>query len=152
MAKKELDPFYYVDGMSRSQNGHSIPFARLSDAQAKSRTYQKLKPYTKCLYMTLKLCRQYHMNEKDVIQGDVLNFTFSRSMAKQYGFSNPNTTRAAMIELVNNGFITVTWNGWAAKKATIFRFSDGWKRLDKGQDIELSAASRAYIQGRKKKA
>ena len=147
MAKKELDPFYYVDGMAKAKDGHSIPFARLPDPQARSRTYQRLSDKAKVVYMTCKLCRQYHAKIDGLIQGDIKNFYFNRPLQKQYGLNDPNKTRAALVELVCKGFIEVVWNGATTRTKTIYKFSDQWKKLDKGQDIELSETSRTFIQG-----
>lgn len=144
--KKHNNPFARVDGM----NGGA--FCTLSDEQATSRAYMKLSDGAARLLMVCKLCRQYHTGtDKDgrsrAIQGNILYFYLNRKLAERYGFTNPNRTRAEMIELVRLGFIDVIECNAHRRKKNVYAYCSKWQQYN-GQDIELSNAARTFIQGK----
>lgn len=152
MSKKNKysDPFEQVDGMK-----HGTPFARLSDKQALSPTFQKLSDGAKYTLMICKLCRQFHTGydangNTRVIQNNPLNFYFNRKIQQRYGLKNPNKTRKSLIELVSKGFIDVVENGSNTRTKTIYRFSFNYLYLDQTPPVqfELSPAAKTFIAGK----
>lgn len=148
--KRNNNPFERVDGIDKG-----MPFAMLSDKQAKSPTYQQLSDGAKNTLMICRLMRQYHTGkDKDgksrAINGCLLYFYFSRKLQRQYGLLNPNKVRRELIELVLNGFIEVVECNAHRKTKNIYSFSSKWQILDSGGNIELSPGARAFIQGKNK--
>lgn len=144
--KKTPNPFAGVDGLD------GCAFTTVSDTQVLSPAYRKLSDKAKTLLIVCKLCRKYHRgedkNEKPrTIKGNILYFYFNRKLAEQYGFKNPNVTRAALVELVRYGFIDVIENNAHRHIRNIYAYCSKWQQYN-GQDIELSNAARTFVQGK----
>lgn len=149
---KYRDPFEQVDSM-----GHGVPFARLSDKQALSPTYQHLSNGAKNVLAICKLCRQYHTGYDQngntrILKNNPLNFYFNRKIQQRYGLKNPNTTRQYLVELVKAGFLDVVENGSNTRTKNIYRFSFNYLYHDQTPpvQVELSEAAQTFIAGKPK--
>lgn len=150
MSRKTHDSYAFVDGYEKGN-----AFARISEQQILSPTYQSLSDGAKHVLSVCKICRKYYkgtdkQGKSKAIDGNVLYFYFNREIQKRFGLNNPNRVREELIELVKKGFLDVVECNAHARKKNVYSFSSKWAALDKGEDIKLSAAARAFIQGKKK--
>ena len=130
--KKSASPFDEVDGMNPYKHG---AFSRLSDDMALSKVYQGLSADAKNVLSICKLCRQFHT--KNYLLDNPLCFYFNRELQIRYGLKNPNKTRNAIKELVENGFLEVKENNGHRQTKNIYAFSSKWRHLEKTGEIDL---------------
>lgn len=140
MGKKQNNPYAVVDGLEKNK-----PFAILTDKMALSKTYQELSFTAKNVLQVCKLCRQYHQKNETKIDNNPLYFYFNRKIQEKYGLKNPNKTRKALCELVNNGFIDVIENNAHRKTKNIYSFSGKWQIKEKTGKIELSKGAETFL-------
>ena len=142
--KRQENPYCYVDGLEKNK-----PFAILSNNMALSGVYQNLSLNAKYVLIVCKLCRQYHQKADAKINNNPLYFYFNRKLQNLYGLKNPNKTRAAMCELIENGFLDVVENNAIHKTKNIYAFSGKWRLKENKGQIELSDAAETFLRQRK---
>ena len=145
MAKKHNNPFAACDGLEPNKT-----FSILSDKMALSKTYQELSHTAKYVLQVCKLCRQYHRKNDCMLDNNPLLFYFNRELQKRYGLKNANTTRKALCELIQGGFIDVRENNGHRRTKNVYSFSGKWQIKEKTGKIELSQAAKTFLQGHKK--
>ena len=91
--------------------------------------WKDLKPGAKVLYLS---CKDQWYHEKPAIPDDPLTFYMNQAKwADEYNLykrSNFKGFARDMEALISHGFITCVYDGAIAKKKSIYRFSDEWKR------------------------
>lgn len=121
MGKKKNKPLpEYAAGTdnAKTKNGRDEPFAQIGLLLWKHPKYLALHPRTQQLYDRM-------IGEKKNRARDT-EFTFTRSTAAQYGFSN-STFRSAVAELIEKGFIEIASSGQNTRTANRYKFSLAWK-------------------------
>lgn len=140
MGKRKQNPYAYVDGLEKNK-----PYAILSDKMALSSVYQGLSLEAKYVLQVCKLCRQYHQKTDKTLNNNLLYFYFNRKLQEKYGLKNPNKTRKALCELIENGFIDVVENNAHRKTKNIYAFCSKWRNKEISGEITLSDAALIYL-------
>lgn len=112
-------------------------FVRISNSMMKSKAWQELSIMARYLYLEMKAC--YHGGK---LQEQAIVFTYKKAETVMH----KATFQGALHQLIECGFITVTFNGYRQHMPNQYGFSDAWQRYPrhepeprKLQSVELKA-------------
>lgn len=108
--------------------GTNQKFARLHCTMLTDNGFLELKPRVRMLYVYMKLQYKGDAN-KNAPNGDKAQFLFPWHLAnKTYKlYTNQNTFREDIAELIRQGFIECVENKRNLRKPNVYKFSDKWK-------------------------
>lgn len=114
---------------------HNDTFGTIFDGMLKHKTFQRLSPSSKVLYVCCrnqaqsvkgKTCLYQHGQEYGILYDHNNDFVFPAKHLREYGIDRTNATKY-FNELIDAGFLIRKEKNNHRFKVNVYSFSDGWK-------------------------